>query len=105
MFSPTRTKAEYAPLTGSPTDGVNDDLNEQARCSRATPGGGHAWRIYASCVIIACLSFSNLSLLPFTLTTTRLMDEQLARLPYPDQRLGLDRAAKAVPKTPVYLYG
>ncbi|KAI0058463.1 hypothetical protein BV25DRAFT_1919342 [Artomyces pyxidatus] len=88
-FTPTRTKAEYAPLTGSPTDGVNDDLNEQAEHYRATCGEGHAsWKIYASCFIIACLSFFNLSLLPFTLTTTRLTDEQLAILPYPRPAFG-----------------
>ncbi|KAI0060042.1 hypothetical protein BV25DRAFT_1766136, partial [Artomyces pyxidatus] len=55
-------------------------------------------------IVIACLSLFNLSLLPFTLTTTRLTDEQLAKLPYPDQRLGLEKAAKAIPKTPAYIY-
>ncbi|KZO93325.1 hypothetical protein CALVIDRAFT_529525 [Calocera viscosa TUFC12733] len=60
--------------------------------------------LYAS-LALALLSAANLLLLPATLSqylAYPLSEEELAALPFPDTRLGLDRAGKMLPPAQVY---
>ncbi|KAI0265026.1 hypothetical protein BC834DRAFT_1041891 [Gloeopeniophorella convolvens] len=91
---------EYVPLTGHKVEGGDEDFVDIP----SRPTGLFPWRRLLACFAVACLSFINLALLPFSLTSKKLTDAQLAALPFPDQDVGLDRAAQTIPIPPRYAY-
>lgn len=82
---------EYIPLTTHPDNEPSDEIYLQK----------YYLRTYLPAILIALLSVANFFLLPFTISASR---STLESLPYPDKHLGLDRAAQALPVTPVYAY-
>jgi len=94
-------KPEYVPLTSQP-DGESSDVVPVLVDLSVLRSSGLSLYIFWTCLAVTLLSILNV-LLPSTLSSYHLSESQL-ELPYPDQRLGLDRAAKAMPITPSYLY-
>ena len=118
MFSSFRTlnvpRAEYVSLAraGEGDSGEDDALLSTPRS--ASPGihkrfptyhvPGLGLKSYILIGLLASLLMLNVSLLPFTLSRAAVSEAALRRLPYPDQRLGLERAAKAMPRPKAYAY-
>ncbi|THH18331.1 hypothetical protein EW146_g2628 [Bondarzewia mesenterica] len=102
MFRPL-TQAEYVPLTSSSEPDSNDDI---LAFNPAPPSSsfGFSLKTYVFWGLITCFSLLNLSLLPFTLSSYSHSEAQLKKLPYPDQRIGIDLAAKAMPRPAAYVY-
>jgi hypothetical protein len=93
MF-PSQSQAEYVPLTTHADGDFESPNNDNSHKT-------YLHSKYLPAVLIAILSIANILLLPFSLSPSR---SQLSHLPYPDPHLGLDRAAKAMPLMPAYVY-
>ncbi|KAF9002916.1 hypothetical protein BDQ17DRAFT_1425450 [Cyathus striatus] len=111
MFKAT-SKTEYALLAAN-SDGeplLEDDSSPSQTFHKGTRhidtvSGVPKQLIYAS-ILILLLSVLNLVLFPFTLTKFKdmpLSKEDLDALPYPPKSLGLERAAKLLTSSPVWV--
>ncbi|KAL0955844.1 hypothetical protein HGRIS_002046 [Hohenbuehelia grisea] len=104
MFNSSKLKEEeYVPLATT-IDGDTNDGTVYARRGHDdkanTPGGAlfSSNYIIIACLLVAALSACNVALLPISLRSSRPLNQgDLDNLPYPDQHLGLDRAALVVP--------
>ncbi|KAI0265027.1 hypothetical protein BC834DRAFT_970231 [Gloeopeniophorella convolvens] len=93
MFSSKGSNAQYTQLAVDQPGTSGDGL-----ALPVTPtSSGWGWRLYVPCILVACLSVLNLSLLPFTFSPKPMTDAETAALPYLGQRLGLDRVAASMP--------
>jgi hypothetical protein len=90
----SKPQAEYVPLRTHADNELEPSNNDNSNKTCLL-------RKYLPAVLIAILSIVNILLLPFSLSPSR---SPLTDLPYPDPHLGLDRATKAMPITPAYVY-
>ena len=111
----TFPRTEYVSLapTGEGDPGEDDALLSarssspdtlDAKRAASHPASTLGLKSYILIGLLASLLMLNVSLLPFTLSRAAVSESALRRLPYPDQRLGLDRAAKAMPRPKAYAY-
>jgi len=107
-------ETEYAPLAGN-ADGYDDE----SRSSKEEASNDQDFEpttskssllpkviLYGS-LVVACLSSLNVLLLPLALTAYiahPYSESALQNLPWPDTRLGLDRAAKMIPPPKSYSF-
>ncbi|ETW74629.1 hypothetical protein HETIRDRAFT_456204 [Heterobasidion irregulare TC 32-1] len=115
LRSLTVPRTEYVSLapTGEGDPGEDDALLSarsssphtlDAKRAASHPASTLGLKSYILIGLLASLLMLNVSLLPFTLSRAAVSEAALRRLPYPDQRLGLERAAKAMPRPKAYAY-